>query len=727
MTYNLITRDKVVTIKNIPDNIDANGDAMKLRVAKEREKLKNTSSINVSPTIENAEFNASGGYDSIENQQRLTAKQFSGVKDADVLARPTKYNPTAELVRNMTGTVAFEFGDEIEAKVMSAIGQADYDTYVSQLRDKQIQYRADRPTEAILTGILAGIFTGVAITKIPKVGKWLMANKNSSTAKRIMKLMGIGGTGGAVAGAGAYDPTRGDTSLAGSMAIYGLGGALVPPLLIGGGKTIGATYRGVKNLFRNLGITEGNPQKEAFERIAQTLSQKDISPQEIQKQLIEARRLGLNDIQIAELESGMTKLGRQSMSINSQSSDIVPDNFAQSKEIFTENIQKRLNKAMGIEGIEIDSSYLFKINQKQYAEAKKLYPEAYKQTISRLNFKINDVDIFNQKLIKQAWDSYVNKMKNLSIIGEKNPTWAQLKKMKEIPTEYLHKIKMGLDDIIEDNTDITGKANPVARKVKESKDLFDDITRKFNKTYSEANDKFSDAFQIKDAFNKGKKYNLIDSAEMKRTIKNMNSGEREAYKSGVLNSIYNLIHKGQDAARVAFGSPRKRDALKLLFKTEKEFLDFEKMIKYQIKRKAAQFEISGGSKTQRTSVQDDLDNLADNADNKGFIMSVFAKLSKSVGMSQDVAEVLKKDLLLATPSRQKIIIKKVLDTYEAELNKRKMFDLIKSGTTGTGILSNPNILETIVKPHLTTNDNNKLKESGLLGFNPNPILFPGVL
>ena len=151
------------------------------------------------------------------------------------------------------------------------------------------------------------------------------------------------------------------------------------------------------------------------------------------------------------------------------------------------------------------------------------------------------------------------------------------------------------------------------------------------------------------------------------------------------------------------------------------------MIKYQIKRKAAQFEISGGSKTQRTSVQDDLDNLADNADNKGFIMSVFAKLSKSVGMSQDVAEVLKKDLLLATPSRQKIIIKKVLDTYEAELNKRKMFDLIKSGTTGTGILSNPNILETIVKPHLTTNDNNKLKESGLLGFNPNPILFPGVL
>ena len=75
-------------------------------------------------------------------------------------------------------------------------------------------------------------------------------------------------------------------------------------------------------------------------------------------------------------------------------------------------------------------------------------------------------------------------------------------------------------------------------------------------------------------------------------------------------------------------------------------------------------------------------------------MSIFNKLREGVGMSKEVAEELKKDLLLADPKRQRIILQNVLKKYYQELAKTKMFDMIKQGTAGVGTLSLPNTLET---------------------------------
>lgn len=686
MPYDIQSKDGI-TIRNVPDNIDPNSDEMKQRVEQERQKLFTT------PTIENKDLLTAGGYDSPENQDRLLKKQFRGTGQGDTPDVGLGYDPIKELARNMVSTATFEFGDEIEAKVMSKIGKADYDTYVQELRQQQGAYRADKPVEAILTGIASGFLTGSAITKVPKVGKWLQANKDTSIAKRIIKLMGIGGTGGVVAGAGAYDPAR-DTSMGGSMAMYGLGGALVPPLLIGGGQGIKAGATGIQNLMKNLGITKPNATQEATKRIASNLADQNITPIELQRQLEEARRLGLNDTQIAELSNSTTKLGRQAATIQSESSDLIQDSISESRQVFSQNAQKRLNNAMGVDGSEVDSSYLFKINQRQYKEANKLYPEAYKTKVNQSSFRVNDVDIFNQPLIKEAWETYVKKMKNLSLTGESNPTWDQLSKMKKIPTQYLHKIKMGLDDIIEGNTDITGKVNAQGREVIQSKKLFDSITRKNNPIYAKANDNFSDAMDVKNAFNQGKKFFTIDNPEMKRMVDGMTEAQKAAYKSGILNQMYTKIDKGQDVIKATFGTPRTRAALKLLFKSDKEFVDFEKMIKMQTKRKQAQGEILGGSQTARRQVEDQLDSFSDSADKKGFIMSVVQKLKQAVGMNKEVAEELKKDLLLASPQRQKIIIRNIVKQYDQELAKTKMFNKIKEGTAGVGILSTPNLLET---------------------------------
>ena len=128
-----------------------------------------------------------------------------------------------------------------------------------------------------------------------------------------------------------------------------------------------------------------------------------------------------------------------------------------------------------------------------------------------------------------------------------------------------------------------------------------------------------------------------------------------------------------------------------------KFLDFEKMMTMQIKRKRAQNEILGGSQTARREVEDALNNFSDNADKKGFNMSIANKLKEAVGMNKEVAEELKKNLLLADPQRQKIMIQNLLKKYDQELAKAKMFDKIKQGTAGVGILSLPNTLETTLQ------------------------------
>ena len=199
---------------------------------------------------------------------------------------------------------------------------------------------------------------------------------------------------------------------------------------------------------------------------------------------------------------------------------------------------------------------------------------------------------------------------------------------------------------------------------------------------------------VKNAFNQGKKFFTIDNPEMKRMVDGMTEAQKAAYKSGILNQMYTKIDKGQDVIKATFGTPRTRAALKLLFKSDKEFVDFEKMINMQTKRKFAQQEILGGSQTARRQVEDQLDSFSDSADKKGFIMSIVQKLKQAVGMNKEVAEELKKDLLLASPQRQKIIIRNIIKQYDQELAKTKMFDKIKEGTAGVGILSTPNLLET---------------------------------
>lgn len=695
MPYDIETKDGIV-LQNVPDELDPNGPEVQQRVQQERLKQQQ-----LGPTVENAK----GGYDSPENQKRLIAKQFAGMPQDEKPKLSQKYERSQELLRNMFNSATFEFGDELEASVRSKFGNETYDNIITELRDKQIQYRADHPTEAILTAIGSGFFTGATGLKLlqqyPKAKLWLEANKNSSIAKRILQNTGIGGTSGAIAGAGAYDPNR-DESLAGSVGLYGAGGAAAVPalqLLMIGGK---ATITGVKNLSKNLGIVEGSAKEDALNRIVQRLSKENITPQEIEREIAIAKNLGLDDVQFAELSKSLRTLARQSARVPSESTDEIADAIISRSESMRNVTLKALHKSMKVESDVFDSTYLFNLAEKQRRAANKAYPEAYATTISGSKYNVNGVDLFSTDIIKEAWESYTKNIKATTFSKEKLPTWKELSKMDEIPTEYLHKIKMGLDDLIEQGTDaVTGKLNPNALRIQQSKRIFDDITRAENPLYAQANDEFADVARLKDAFALGQKYNKMDGASLQRTIDSLTEGELESFKVGVLNSINNILETktGGDVMRTVYGSQRKREALKKLFPDAKDFEDFEKLVKFNANRNKTAYELSGGSPTNIRTAEDIIDNI--NPSQENWIGILVSKLRSTVGMPEATAEQLKRDLMLASPSDQKRILQLIKDKYLKQQKKDKLFDLIRSGTYTSGIQSMPVQGQVYVQPHIT--------------------------
>jgi len=702
MTYDIETKDGIV-LQNIPDDLDPQGPEVRKKIEEIR------LNRGEGPTIDKAQ----GGYDSLDNKKRLMQQQFSGLPEDEKPQLSPKYNKAIELTRNMFNSASFEFADELEASVRSKFSNETYDNIVKELRAQQTQYRADHPTEAILTAIAAGFVTGSTALQVlkqyPKAKIWLDANKNSSFGKRLLKNAGLGGAGGAVAGAGAYDPAK-DESLIGSVSTYGAGGAVAAPALqlviSGGGKTI----EGTKNLFKNLGIVEGSATEDSLNRIIQRLNKENITPQDIERELASAQRLGLNDVQLGELSNALRTLSRQSYRVPTESTDDVVEAMISRSDAMRNVTLNALHKSMKVKSDIFDSEYIFQLAEKQRRAARKAYPEAYSQTISSENYIVDDVNLFTTDIIKDAWETYAKNVKKTTFSKEKLPTWKELSKMKDIPTEYLHKIKIGLDDLIEQGTEpITGKLNSNSVRILRSKRIFDDITREQNPLYAQANDEFADSARLKDAFALGKKYDKMDTSSLQRNIDTLNEGELEAFKVGVLNSINNIFETktGGDIMRVVYGSERKREALKKLFPDAEDFEDFQKLVKFNANRNKTSNVLFGNSATNIRTAEDIIDNIDPSQPN--YISILVSKLKSTVGMPEATAEQLKKDLLLSSESDQKRILQMIKDKYLKQKKKDRIFDLIKAGAYTSSVQAQPTTARSIVQPYLTEEQEKQLQ------------------
>lgn len=155
------------------------------------------------------------------------------------------------------------------------------------------------------------------------------------------------------------------------------------------------------------------------------------------------------------------------------------------------------------------------------------------------------------------------------------------KQVDKIDTEFMHFLKMGLDDqIFADKSPMTGVGRYMLGAKGETRTKLLNYIDSKNKTYQTARNIFAGDTQVLDSYNLGAnvfKKDMLDNPDMVASmIKNMTRSEKEAFRSGAVSSIMNALggvaEEGEqllvssDLAKKFIRDPKRMRVLKETFK-----------------------------------------------------------------------------------------------------------------------------------------------------------------
>jgi hypothetical protein len=614
--------------------------------------------------------------DAYERQQAVPTTASRSVFDPKV-----EYSPLAETARAFGQGLTFGTLDELEAAVRTgSISGADYERQRNLLREQQKQFGQDMPL--VKTPVeLAGGFAvplGVAgqIGKLAPEAQALITG--TSTLGRVGRGVVAGGVTGALSGYGYSEKDAGTE--AGMGAVFGglIGGAV--PVVVQGAGTV------IRNVLNASGI--GDQTTAASKMLANYLDKDNLTPQEAQAALDELRRLRVPQPVIADLGKNLQDLAYNAYVIQSKAKGKTQE-FLENRMIDQpNNIVKGLVEKAGLAKNVNGFQYLTALTESQAQKASLAYPNAYTLDIDARPFR----EYIDRKVFQKAYDEAV---KSADTKGIKLPDLSAIKNAQSVPTEILHKIKIGLDRVIDSETDsVTGKISGYGGDVIKVKNEFNDKIKSLNPDYAKANAEFADASRIKNSFEMGQKYQRLDPKEAAANIKKMNSDEKEAFRLGMMADINKRVgdFKGGDFSRQVFKSDNQKMLVRYAFDDQKAYSDFSQYVKGLTNQSATAKSLIGGSKTgERLATQEQAGELGQMAQSAatGDLFGVAraagsSLLARTRGISGETSEALQQRLFATDPIEQRLIL--------TELNKRakaKPTGLLSGAAalgTATGIL-----------------------------------------
>jgi hypothetical protein len=371
---------------------------------------------------------------------------------SSVMLPKMPYSGIAEGVRSIAQGATFGFADELEAALRSgAISGQEYERIRNKLREQQKQYGYDYPgisTATELTGAIAAPLGG-----FKALGRFAPAIQEAitgtTTTGRIARGAGTGATTGALTGAGTAEQDIGRQTIASGVA----GGVL------GGFLPIGIKYSTdvVKNILTASGI--GDQPTAASKLIANALQKDKISADEAQAILSEMDRIGVPRPVLADISKSLQDLAYSSYVIpSSQKAETA--RFLESRLIDQPNdIVKGLVDRAGLGKNVNGYEYLTFLAENQQKAAAAKYPKAYNVAIDARDFrKYVDRPVFA--------DAYKEAQRRAGVYGQSLPDLEQIRNAQFVPTNVLHQMKIGLDRVVESETDkLTGKVSAYGRDV----------------------------------------------------------------------------------------------------------------------------------------------------------------------------------------------------------------------------------------------------------------------
>jgi hypothetical protein len=573
-----------------------------------------------------------------------------------VMMPQTPYIGSAEAVRSAAQGASFGFADELEAAVRSgAISGQEYEQIRNRLRSQQKQFQSDYPVIGgglEIGGALAAPFAGFKM-----LGKAAPAIKEAVTGVTLPQQAVRGGVTGAVTGAlgGAGTAEQDTGSAAGTSGVIGGAlGASVPLALRGAGKVI-------KNILVASGV--GDQPTAASKLIADALKKDNLTPDEAQVILQEMERLNVPRPVLADISKSLQDLAYSSYVVPSSQKDATL-RFLESRMIDQPNdIVKGLVQRAGLGKNANGYEYLQFLAENQQAAASAKYPKAYSIAVDARDFrKYVDRPVFQQ--------AYEEAQKRAGVYGQTLPDLEQVRNSQFIPTNILHQIKIGLDRVVESNTDsVTGKVSAYGRDVANVKREFNDLIKDKNPEYARANKEFADNERIRSSFESGQNYQKMDFKEVLDKLKKMNDSEKESFRLGMMADVNKRLEnfKGGDFARQIFKSDKQKSLMRYAFTDDKQYKDFVQYVDALERQSKTSKAIIGGSQTgERLATSEATGKAAGLAQSfatggiGGAAMELLRQgAARTKGISGETSAELQKRLFASDPIEQRVILQEL--------------------------------------------------------------------
>jgi hypothetical protein len=576
-----------------------------------------------------------------------------------VLGSPVEYSGLAEAARSVGQGLTFGTLDEIEAALRTgSISGPEYERQRNLLREQQKQFGMDAPIAKTSLEIGGSLIAPLGIAK--QVAKLAPATQALITGQtvpgQIARGTAIGTATGAASGYGFAEKEDGSEAAVGGI-FGGLLGGSVPVVVKGAGTLI-------KNVLNSAGI--GDQEAAASKMLANYLKKDNLSPTEAQQALDELRRIGVPNPVIADLGKSLNDLAYSAYTVQSAAKGTTKE-FLENRLIDQPNdmvrgLVEKAGLAKNVNGFE----YLEALTANQSRLASQAYPEAYSKAINAVPFrKFIDRDVFTK--------AYGEAVKRADVYGQKLPDLGSIRNAQSVPTDVLHQIKMGLDRIVDAETDnITKKISGYGSDVAKVKNEFNDLIKSLNPEYKKANAEFADAERIKNAFKMGEDYQKLNPAEAASKIKNLTPDEKEAFRLGVMADVNERLgnFKGGDFTKQIFKSENQKLLLRNAFPDQASYTEFSQYVKGLNRQAETKQRVLGGSRTDENKAVREESNLLGSlaqASASGDLVSLLrsgasALTSRAKGISSESSEALQKRLFSVDPVEQTAILR--------ELNRR---------------------------------------------------------
>jgi hypothetical protein len=586
------------------------------------------------------------------------------------------YSGVAESARAVGQGVTFGLLDELEAALRTgAISGPEYERQRNLLREQQKQFGQDMPITKTGLELVGGLLVPLGAAKqVARLAPETQALVTGTTlGGQVGRGAAIGAGTGAVSGVGYSEKDN-----VGSDAVVGgaFGG------ILGGGVPIVISKAGtlIKNVLNSAGI--GDQQTAASNMLASYLKKDNLSAVEAQKALDELRRIGVPNPVIADLGKSLNDLAYSAYVVQSNAKGgteaFLINRMIDQPKAIVQGLVEKAGLAKNVNGFEYLESLV--ANQKRLANQS--YPDAYSMSVSTAPFiKYLDRDVFKK--------AYGEAVKRADVYGETLPDLISLGKTSSVPTEVLHQIKIGLDRIVDSETDaVTKKITGYGADVSKIKTEFNNLIKSLNPDYKKANAEFADAEGIKNAFKMGEGYQKLDPAEAASKIRKLNADEKEAFRLGVMADVNSRVgdFKGGDFARQIFKSDNQKLLLRNAFPDQASYTEFSQYVKALDEQSKTGKRILGGSRTdENKAVRGEaglLGSITEAVASGGMLNMLRAGgtafLARAKGISSETSEALQKRLFSVDPIEQTAILK------ELNLRARKPQTGLLSGAAAVG-------------------------------------------